>query len=64
MVTDDARYNLRGRNLAVHRSGATERIRFDSAAQVLDAIVNRFGIDLGDLAGRDVQARVAEVLDT
>lgn len=64
VVTDDARYNLRGRNLAVHRAGATERIRFDSAAQVLDAIVDRFGIDLGDLAGRDVRARVAEVLDT
>jgi len=39
LVTDDARWNLRGRNLAIHTlNGRTERIRFDTAAQVLDAL--------------------------
>jgi arylamine N-acetyltransferase len=61
LVTDDARWNLRGRNLAIHSGGETERIRFDSAAEVVEALTDRFGIDLGGLG--DVEARVAEVLD-
>jgi arylamine N-acetyltransferase len=65
LVTDDARWNLRGRNLAMHRNGQTERIRFDDAAQVLDALTARFGIDLTDLGDRtDLEARVNEVLDS
>jgi arylamine N-acetyltransferase len=61
-VTDDARWNLRGRNLAIHTlNGRTERIRFDTAAQVLDALTNRFGINLSGLG--DLEARVAAVLD-
>jgi arylamine N-acetyltransferase len=63
LVTDDARFNLRGRNLAIHtRGGHTEDIRFDTAAQVLDTLTNRFGINLAGL--EDVEARVAAVLDT
>ncbi len=62
LVTDDARWNLRGRNLAVHsRDGGTERIRFDNAAQVVTALTDRFGIDLSGMG--DVEARVAGVLD-
>jgi arylamine N-acetyltransferase len=65
LVTDDARWNLRGRNLAMHRNGQTERIRFDDAAQVLEALTDRFGIDLDDLGDRtDFEARVSEVLDS
>jgi arylamine N-acetyltransferase len=65
VVTDDARYNMRGRNLAVHRAGDTEKIRFDTAADVLDALTDRFGIDVADLGdGTDVEARVNEVLDS
>jgi arylamine N-acetyltransferase len=64
MATDGARWNLRGRNLAIHRAGHTERIRFDTAAQVLEALTDRFGIDLDDLGDRvDLEARVDEVLD-
>ncbi|MDT5107376.1 MAG: arylamine N-acetyltransferase, partial [Mycobacterium sp.] len=64
-VTDDERWNLRGRNLAIHRDGRTERIRFDTAAEVLDALTDRFGIDLDDLGDRGaVEARVDAVLDT
>ncbi|OBC14582.1 arylamine N-acetyltransferase [Mycobacterium sp. 852013-50091_SCH5140682] len=64
LVTDDARYNLRGRNLAIHRGGATERIRFDTAAQVLDELTGRFGIDLGDADRSVLAARVHDVLDS
>jgi arylamine N-acetyltransferase len=65
LVTDDARWNMRGRNLAVHRGGGTEQIRFDTAAEVLDTLTNRFGIDVADLGDRaDVEARVSEVLDS
>jgi arylamine N-acetyltransferase len=63
-VTDDARWNLRGRNLAIHSAAGTQRIRFDTAAEVLEALTERFGIDLSDLGDRaDVEARVSEVLD-
>lgn len=62
LVTDDARFNLRGRNLAIHTPGGhTEDIRFDTAAQVLDTLTNRFGINLAGLG--DVESRVAAVLD-
>ena len=65
LVTDDARWNLRGRNLAIHRAGETEKIRFDTAAEVLDALTDRFGIDLTDLGDpADVEARVSELLDS
>jgi arylamine N-acetyltransferase len=65
LVTDDARYNLRGRHLAIHRAGNTEQITFDTAADVVDALTDRFGIDVADLCDRaDVEARVNEVLDS
>jgi arylamine N-acetyltransferase len=65
MVTDDARWNMRGRNLAIHSGGDTEKIRLDTAADVLDVLTDRFGIDLADLGDRaDVEARVNEVLDS
>jgi arylamine N-acetyltransferase len=65
LVTDDERWNLRGRNLAIHRRGRTERIRHDTAAQVLDTLSDRFGIELDDLGDRAVlEARVDAVLDS
>jgi arylamine N-acetyltransferase len=64
LVTDDARYNLRGRNMSIHRKDGSERIRFERAADVLNALGERFGIDLDDLGDRDVvETRVAQVLD-
>jgi arylamine N-acetyltransferase len=62
LVTDNGRINLQGRHLAIHSAGASQRIRFDTAAQVIDALTDRFGIDLSGLG--DVEARVAQVLDT
>ena len=38
-VDDDARWNLAGRNLAIHRADATEKIRLDDAAAVVDILV-------------------------
>jgi arylamine N-acetyltransferase len=65
LITGDARWNLRGRHLAIHSDGDTERIRFGTAADVLVALTDRFGIDLSDLGARtDVEARVNEVLDS
>lgn len=64
-ATDDARWNLRGRHLAIHHGGETERIKFDNAADVLEALTARFGINLADLGDHvDLEARVNEVLDT
>ncbi|OBA93517.1 arylamine N-acetyltransferase [Mycobacteriaceae bacterium 1482268.1] len=62
LITDDARWNLRGRNLAIHGANGSERIVFDTAAQVVEALTDRFGIDLTGLG--DVEARVSEVLDS
>jgi arylamine N-acetyltransferase len=64
LITDDARWNLRGRNLAIHGNGDTERIRLETAADVLSVLTGRFGIDVTDLAHVDVEARVNEVLDS
>jgi len=65
LVTEDARWNMRGRNLAIHSGGDTERIRLDTAADVLTALTERFGIHLQDLGDRvDGEARVNEVLDS
>jgi arylamine N-acetyltransferase len=64
IVTDDERYNLRGRNLTVHRREVTERIRLGGAAEVLDLLISRFGLALTDSGDRaTLQARVSEVLD-
>ncbi|HZQ33791.1 MAG TPA: arylamine N-acetyltransferase [Mycobacterium sp.] len=62
LVTDDARWNLGGRDLTIHRRDGTERIRFDSATEVVAALTERFGIDLTGLG--DVEARISEVLET
>jgi arylamine N-acetyltransferase len=62
LITPDARWNLRGRNLTVHRQGGqSERTRFNNATQVLDTLMNRFGIDVGGIG--DVHARITDVLD-
>ncbi len=65
LVTDDARWNLRGRNLAVHRAAGSEKIRLQTAAEVLDLLDTRFGINIADLGDRaDLEARVGQVLDS
>ena len=63
LVTDDARWILRGRNLRVHHAGGpSEHTRLDNASQVLDVLINSFGLDVGGLG--DVHARITAVLDS
>lgn len=65
MVTDDARYNLSGRNLAIHRDGGTEKILLDGAAAVLDTLKDRFGVNIDDVGERSaLEARIDGVLDS
>ena len=63
-VTDDARLNLAGRILTVHRAGGSEKIRLDDAAAVVDALTERFGVNVADLGDRGaLEARLDEVLE-
>ncbi|MCV7027911.1 arylamine N-acetyltransferase family protein [Mycobacterium sherrisii] len=62
-VTDDARVNLSGRNLAVHRASGTDKTVLDDAAAVVDVLADRFGIDLDSLGPRgELEARIAATL--
>jgi arylamine N-acetyltransferase len=64
-VTDDARVNLAGRDLTVHRAGASEKIRLADAAAVVDTLRDRFGINVADAGERDaLEARIATLLET
>jgi arylamine N-acetyltransferase len=62
MVTADGRCNLSGRHLAIHRNGATEKIRLDDASAVVDMLIDRFGINVADAGEREaLEARIDEV---
>jgi arylamine N-acetyltransferase len=62
LVTADERWNLSGRNLAIHRRGGTEKIKLDDAAAVIDILTDRFGIDTADVGERSVlEARIDQV---
>lgn len=60
-VTDDARVNLSGRDLAIHRAGGSEKILLDDAAAVLDALSDKFGINVADL-GAVLEPRIRSLL--
>ena len=62
LVTAESRYNLSGRNLAIHSGGATEKIRLDDASAVVDMLIDRFDINVADAGERTVlEARIDEV---
>jgi arylamine N-acetyltransferase len=62
MVTADGRCNLSGRQLAIHRDGATEKIRLHDASAVVDILIDRFGINVADTGERrSLEARIDEV---
>jgi arylamine N-acetyltransferase len=64
LTTDDARYNLAGRNLTIHRADGSEKIRLDDAAAVLGVLSERFGIDVAGIGERAaLKARIDQVLD-
>ena len=63
IVTPDARVNLAGRDLVVHRRDGSEKIRLDDPAGVVEALSGRFGIDVADLGERAaLEARLDRVL--
>ncbi len=63
-VTDDARVNLAGRDLTVHRADGSEKIRLQDAAAVIDTLAHRFGINLAEVGERGaLQARLERILD-
>ncbi len=61
-VAGDARLNLAGRNLVIHRGDGSEKIGLDGAAAVLDALQERFGINLADFDRAALQSRVEALL--
>ncbi len=62
LITADGRFNLAGRDLTFHGSDTTEKTRLDDAAAVVDALADRFGINVADAAGRGaLEARIAEI---
>lgn len=64
LTTDDARYNLAGRNLTVHRAEGSEKVRLDDAGAVVDVLGERFGIDVAGIGERRaLEARIGQVLD-
>jgi arylamine N-acetyltransferase len=64
LTTEDARYNLAGRNLTIHRADGSEKIRLDDAAGVVDVLSERFGIDVAGIGERAaLEARIDQVLD-
>ena len=63
LTTDDARYNLAGRDLTMHRADGSEKIRLDDAAAAVDVLGERFGIDVAGIGERALEARIARVLD-
>ena len=63
-VTDDARLNLAGRNLTVHRADGSEKIRLRDAAAVVDTLAERFRINVADVGERGaLEARLDKILD-
>ena len=64
LVTDDARWNLSGRRLTVHRADGSDTTLLDGPAAVVEVLESRFGIAVADLGDRaELQRRIAEVID-
>lgn len=64
VVTDDARVNLAGRNLTVHRADGSEKVRLNDAAAVVETLTERFGIDVAGAGERGaLEARLDKILD-
>ena len=59
LIVADGRCNLDGRDLAYHRDGDTEKVRLDDATSVVDALTERFGINVADAGERGLlEARI------
>ncbi|OBK19818.1 arylamine N-acetyltransferase family protein [Mycobacterium asiaticum] len=60
-VTDDARVNLAGRNLTIHRPDSSEKIVLEDAAAVVETLRERFGINVADV-GDVLESRISALL--
>ncbi|QUR69129.1 arylamine N-acetyltransferase family protein [Mycobacterium spongiae] len=59
----EARCNLAGRTLAIHRADGTEKILLGDAAAVVDTLGERFGINVADVGERSaLEARIDQLL--
>jgi arylamine N-acetyltransferase len=62
-VTGDARWNMSGRDLTIHRGDASEKVRLADAATVVDTLCDRFGINVADAGERGaLEATIHELL--
>ncbi|MBW0016131.1 MAG: arylamine N-acetyltransferase [Mycobacterium sp.] len=62
LITEDARINLAGRDLAIHRRDGTEKIVLADAAAVVGALRERFGINIDDVGQRALELRIGQIL--
>ncbi|WP_428339466.1 arylamine N-acetyltransferase family protein [Mycobacterium sp.] len=63
LVNADGRCNLSGRHLSIHGGCGTQKMELPDAAAVVDALADRFGINVADTGdGATLEARIAEVL--
>jgi len=51
LVTEEGRLSLAGRELTIHRAAGSEKIRLGDATAVVDALRDRFGIDVSGARG-------------
>jgi arylamine N-acetyltransferase len=64
LVTDDGRLSLAGRELTWHRADGSEKIELPDAAAVVDALRDRFGIDVAGVGDRSaLETRLRGLLD-
>jgi arylamine N-acetyltransferase len=64
LVTDDARYNLLGSQLTVHREDGSEKIHLGDAAAVVETLRGRFGINIDDVGERGLlESQIDRILD-
>jgi arylamine N-acetyltransferase len=64
LVVDDGRLNLAGRDLTIHRTDGSEKIRLADAAAVVDILADRFGVDVADLGERaSLEARLGRTFE-
>jgi len=64
LVTEDGRLSLAGRELTWHRADGSEKIELPDAAAVVDALRDRFGIDVAGVGDRcALEARLRGLLD-
>lgn len=62
-VTGDARVNLAGRKLSIHRADGSEVVHLRDAGAVVDALGDRFGINVADTGERGaLEARIDAIL--